>query len=300
MNTHTDRPREQTPTTTRPRGMAVLFLLTTLIVFLGVFVGLGTSQNSTAASTATPRQLYLNILAEPRTGLRLARLNSFLQTAPHSPLTASARIQSDVLAQHEKRAWSRFTHALYSVRLAPQAKQQALKRYIATWGVWTRKAEIAKARQKLRDLQTGAASKPPAQTPVRRSQFSSGPKEAFMAGAPIGAAPPRVILYPAKVEKPQPVAVQDVRVKSIKRPHYPGAARRNRVEGRVVLSLDIDERGHVARTRVVSISAPRYQKKFIRSAKHAARRARFYPKTVNGHPVARPNYLRAFTFKLEE
>ncbi len=291
------------PETPPNKGVLVLVLTAILTGFTGVYLSLRPAQSAPhkASPQPTARQIYLATLAESQTGLRLAKLRNLLGNGPNPQLSADISLQVNILGKYETLDWGQLTDSLYNLQMSRAEKQQALSHYLESWGIWTRKTEIAQIRKTrlTEDTQTDAQSLLRT-TPLRVSQFKGGQQGEFMAGAPVGAAPPRVILYPATPEKAPSPTVQDVRVKKVKRPHYPSKARRKGIESVVTLSLDIDARGHVARTHLVSITATRYQKNFIRAANRAARRSRFYPKTVGGHPVPRSNYLRVFTFKLDE
>lgn len=67
-------------------------------------------------------------------------------------------------------------------------------------------------------------------------------------------------------------------------PEYPDHARRRNIEGYVKLAFTINAKGRVENIQVVESSPPNV---FDRSARQAAARWRFNPRTENGVPVAR-------------
>lgn len=65
-------------------------------------------------------------------------------------------------------------------------------------------------------------------------------------------------------------------------PRYPEAAARRFLSGKVVLQLDIDEKGRVERAQAIRAAPPGY---FEASAERAFRAARFTPGLKDGRPV---------------
>ncbi|WP_405053885.1 energy transducer TonB [Variovorax soli] len=75
---------------------------------------------------------------------------------------------------------------------------------------------------------------------------------------------------------------------------YPGEARRAGIEGRVLVEMEVDERGNVARTMVVG-EAP---KLLADAAVSALTQWKFRPHTYRGAPV-KVRLRQPITFKLD-
>ncbi len=239
------------------------------------------------------RSTYLNALSEPDTGRRLARFDDFLNQFPNAPQRDAARAARDVLRQHEQAAWADYTKARYDLNLDQDGKSKALSTYIRTWGLIVRQSEITEMQNEVNDEYVLSFANAP-------SRFA-GNQETIMVGGerytPVRYAPPS----PRKINQVQtqtPRPAHMMKLRTDKAPTYPNKARRRGVEATVVLALDIDDKGRVRRTHVVSVDAPRYGKNFASAAKYAARRTRYYPKLENGQPVAVPGYQRTYRFKI--
>ncbi|XLW30440.1 energy transducer TonB [Litorimonas sp. RW-G-Af-16] len=89
------------------------------------------------------------------------------------------------------------------------------------------------------------------------------------------------------------------RVRKNSTPRYPRSAYRRNISGVVTLSLNIDADGDVAMTELVSVQAERYEKDFVKAAERAARKTRFYPKTINGEKVPARGILKRYRFERE-
>lgn len=271
-----------------------------LVIVSGVLFLMMRSENPREYSLKpeTPREAYLKILGETHTGLRLVRLQDFLEYTPTSADHARAKTARDILAKHEQIAWAKLTYALYDLNKSAAQKQQALTTYKTNWGIWSRKQDLPNLLQvTLPETETAKTTQYAPDS--HRSRFRKDGGDTMLAGEVPTAA---MIQPPTKkpyAKSKQPV-IKAARIKFAKRPRYPRRARRKGIEATVTLALDIDERGRVARTKVVSIHTPRYEDKFIRAARKAARGSRFYPRTINGKPVASSDYLRKYTFSSAE
>ena len=80
-------------------------------------------------------------------------------------------------------------------------------------------------------------------------------------------------------------------------PRYPRKAMRRKIDGLVVLNLNIDEKGRVALTELVEVKAERYGKDFVKAAERAALRTRFNPKMVGGRPTAATGIVKRYRFE---
>ncbi|MBL4870600.1 MAG: TonB family protein [Robiginitomaculum sp.] len=232
---------------------------------------------------------YQNIITEMRTGVRLARWRDFVKQSPENPYTKAARFQISALNVHEKSAWAQYSETLYEVK--SNAKDIALARalYISQWSDLNRQEQLS---IDMLDQPSKALSFKTAQ-----SIYNKGGNTNTLSGGPQGR---RVKIVPTLQNQKKSSrglkSVIDVTVKTARKPHYPRTAKRRGIGAIVILSLNIDARGRVVSTELISVKAKRYRGNFIRAAKRAAKSSRFTPKTVNGHPVSRDNYMRTYTF----
>ncbi len=292
----------------------VFFLLPSLIIAAGLLLAVSfrTPQAIPANQKITARQTYLDILGEPHTGLRLARLKDFIAHTPPNADTHRAKTGRDTLDVYEQNDWAHLTDFLYDIGKTPEHKNRAIADYKANWGVWNRQAELPKLRNA-----TGLAETQPTKytsgqmtdsvdgqnlpnysPSSRNSQYAKGRAEDVLAGETFT----NITVTNSTVPNhniPQPLATaqnRPVRVKFAKRPRYPRTAFRKGISGQITLALDINERGHVVRTTVISAKAPRYKDKFIRAARRAAMASKFHPKTEAGRAVATSRYVRKYKF----
>jgi len=270
-------------------SFAAVFLLAIALILLR-----SDKPQGFTAKPETPRQTYVNILGETHTGLRFVRLDDYITTLASNDNTNRAKTARDALATHEQMAWAKLTDALYDLNLSPSQKLDALSNYERHWGRWSRQEELPKLLAATIGADISSINTQYAPN-ARRSKFRKDTQETTLAGA----LPSAVIVDPPIKNtrtKSTDKTVQNVRIKYAKRPRYPRRARRKNIAATVTLSLDIDERGNVARTQVVSIQTSRYKDKFIRAARRAAMGSKFHPKTIGGRPVASHGYLRKYTF----
>ncbi|MEO8196452.1 MAG: TonB family protein, partial [Thermoanaerobaculia bacterium] len=158
-----------------------------------------------------------------------------------------------------------------------------------------RKTEIEKLNNKPQ------AATPPAAAPAVPAPAPEAPPEPAPAAEPVVETPGAAVAAPAQVvETPQvtaPQAPETPRVKegdlvrpgagvkppvlvSLTKPEYPAMARRLKVEGTVVVSLLVDENGHIAETRLESGVSQNVG--INEAALAAARSAVFSPATESG------------------
>ncbi len=312
MNERSDTGEIMTSAPVRRWAVVALLLMAVLAGFMGVYLGGQASPVGKTVKDNTARTTYLNILSEPHTGRRLVRLKEFSRTKDAETFSDILRLQISVLEAYESRDWAKVADSRFSNQIEPLDKQRILEDYIQNWGIWRHKDMIEPYKislEKQVEIWLETQKHTPARSPVIQplvkhvSRYKKGAEIEHMAGEPGGRAP-RIIFTPPPAPpvrpspKPAPVSnpVVDVRIKSAKPPSYPRKAARKHISAVVILSLDIDERGHVARANLVDVKAEKYGKKFVKAAKRAALRSRFHPKTINGKPVARPGYQRQYTF----
>ncbi len=275
--------------------------LSGLAIWLAVQHSPQTGQPTTEKS---PRQAYLEILGETHTGLRLARLKDFIAHTPSNIDTARAISRRDILGQYEQNAWARLTNVLYNLDKTRTDKTRALANYKTNWGVWNRQLALPGLLRAAGFSDTSKIETPPNNqadkdghilpdyTPNQSmSKFARTSQNIALAGDPSVRTAIRPTLLPTTSIQNRPV-----RVKFAKRPRYPSRAFRKGISGQVTLALDINERGHVVRTTVISAHAPRYKDRFIRAARRAAMASKFHPETVAGRKVATSRYMRKYRF----
>ena len=85
-----------------------------------VFVGRAHIRAQNAARILTLNQIqhtaYQDILSEMGTGVRLARWQDFIETAPESRYKQAARLHASVLNAAEQTAWAQYSEHIYTVR----------------------------------------------------------------------------------------------------------------------------------------------------------------------------------------
>ena len=295
----------------------IMFLLIPFLLGFGLWVATQTSpqtgpqtgpQIGQSDPKPSPRQAYLEILSEPHTGLRLARLDDFITHVPLNSDTARAKSRRDILGIYEQNAWADLTNVLYDLDKTREDKNRAVTDYKEKWGIWNRQIELPKLL-----WATGLSDRPrpnieaasnsqadndeyilanfnPNQT---ISRFAKGRHKTVLAGGPS--------FFMTASTSPNALSLRNgqnrpVRVKFAKSPRYPRSAFRNGISGQITLALDINERGHVVRTTVISADAPRYKDKFVRAAKRAAMASKFHPRTIAGQAVATSRYVRKYSF----
>ncbi len=251
------------------------------------------AQNAARILTLNQKQhtIYQSILAETHTGMRLARWHDFIEHAPVSKYTQAARLHAAALKPHEQAAWAHYSEYKYALRANSTETAQARQQYIDSWGT------LIRAKQLSPDAQSQSAKT--LNFEKEKSIYAQGGAADILTGAPYGRQE-RPTSYPRPHTQTaffQPR--QSLRIRTARKPHYPRAAKRRGISAEVILSLNIDERGHVVSTRLISVEARRYRGDFVRAAKRAARRSRFHPKVENGAPVRTSNYLRTYTFAAE-
>jgi len=238
---------------------------------------------------------YQSLSAETHTGLRLARLDDFLSQYANSSFGMAARSRRDALKVHEEKAWATLTDGFYDTEADEAMKTEAVKTYTDIWTPLHRPEQLKALNQVLPN-----DAVPNFNPNNRKSRFASGGNDKFLEGGPIVRIParPPVVVRPPEIERIARSRIVEPRIRgTAKRPSYPSRAKRRRIEADVVLELDIDDKGRVRQTRVVSVNADRYAKEFARSAQRAARRTRFYPQTEAGRAVPVSGYLQKYAFR---
>jgi protein TonB len=304
-----DIPLENDDETAQTSGrlwpLAVVVAGTAAIIALAFWFRPGTTLEPGDPLQAEPqaRAAYLQAIGETDPALRRARLRDFLNQNPENPRAPAAQAQLYVLDDAESRAWQATVSSAYDPGLTQDEKLAALDRFQQTWGRFLggRDAEIKALRTEVETAPEDAV-KPDRSLPDGPSPFPSNVPDTQLAGGPRPVfSPPPIIVRPTPTPAPRPVQpvaeIVPARERRSVKPRYPRNAERRGVEAVVTLSLNIDERGRVAMTEVVSVEAERYERDFIRAAERAAMRTRFYPKTVDGKPVAASGVRKRYRFE---
>lgn len=246
---------------------------------------------------------YRKAISEQNPALRRARLNDYLLTIENGPHENAVLAQLDVINRYELEDWETLQAIVYSLRSSPSNKESALEDYEAKWGsnlLGARDEELIRLREDI----LGASDN--TELPERR--FEGGPSpipnnlpDTELAGGPrpiITYVPPSRPIVPETSEQAV-VVTTPLRVRRNVTPRYPRKALRRNVEAVVTLKLNIDDRGRVAMTEVVSVEAERYERDFIKAAERAAMRTRYHPRTENGQPVAVSGVTKRYRFEAQ-
>jgi len=254
-----------------------------------------------AANTA-----YRKAISEQNPALRRARLNDYLLSIENGPHENAVLSQIDIINQYDRRDWDTLQETLYNEEIKQDAKVLALDAYEANWGgslLGARDEDIIRLRAEIMDeVQV-------LELPDR--SFEGGPSpipqtipDGELAGGvrpTVTYVPPtrRVFTRPVVPQTPvtREVETKPLRVRRNSTPKYPRKAQRRNIPAIVTLSLNIDDRGRVQMTEVISVEAERYEDDFIKAAERAALRTRYYPKEVNGEPVAVSGVRKRYRFE---
>ena len=314
-----DEPGDIEPALNRPSRLSVtwkaLIALIVLSALLFLFLHLYQTQNShqdpsnDTSQNAAISKVYRTAMSEPLAPLRRARLYDFVSTYPDSKYDRAAKAQLLVLNDEEARSWADVTNILYEPDSQRIERLIALDKYERKWGpsfLGGRDDDIKSIRENLESQTEQVPSRKlednPGiinQTPANKAQETSI-TDTELAGGPVIriAPPPRLVetIRPTQTRRPDLVIAPKVRRNSA--PRFPRRAERKGIEGLVILDLSIDESGRVKIAKLVSVEAREYQRDFVRAAQKAARRTRFFPKTVNGVAQPAANVRKLYRFAL--
>lgn len=271
---------------------AIIILVLTAFLVL-VFVARAHLKEQDAARILTLNQKqhtsYQDILREMHTGVRLARWRDFIQHEPDSKYTQAARLHASALTVHEQAAWAHYSEHVFTMPIDVDEIAYARLLYLNDWGNLLRADKLSRLEKVTSSNQLSLKA--------AKSIYRKGKINETLTGGPRGK---RVRAVRYERNKPSPkytrTTSREIKIKTARKPNYPRAAKRRKINAEVVLSLNIDDRGRVVVTKLVSVEAKRYRSDFVRAAKRAARRSRFYPQIVDGLPVNTSNYKRTYTF----
>ncbi len=310
-DTETDKTAEGQAEPVQEASRTAIFLAIAIGIALLVFVTIVSGDRSgkpsdLELSKAEQRADYLSALASSKAALRRARLTDLLNTYPDHKARNAIQAQLQVLDEKEASDWAHLTNILYDPESDDVQKTIALDHYIRDWGtnlVGGRESEIDRIRTELTPPETiqdedSATTPDPDFTPEDKANFSENVPSDVMAGGVVTItrgtyARPEII---ETRPRPQLTKIIDPEIRRNVTPRYPSKALRRNVGAVVTLSLYIDDDGDVEMTELVSVSAPRYKRDFVRAAERAALRTKFHPKRVNDRPVAASGVIRRYVF----
>ncbi len=261
----------------------------------------GASNGEAEVATRAERASYHTAISERDTDLRRARLRDFEITYSQSELLPAVRAQLAVLDAHETKDWAALTDVMFAPEADKITKLAAIQNYESKWG-----ASYLGGRDKdLRELREGLDIVPES-TPNRelkdvKSPIPTNVPDQVMVGGPRSVTPPpppRPVTRPAPT-RPAPAQTVEARVRKNVTPRYPRRAQRRNINAVVTLSLAVDADGEVQMAEVVSVTAERYAKDFVKAAERAAMRTRYHPKTVDGNAVPTQGVQKRYVFKMD-
>ena len=295
------------------RRLIILALL--LCVLILVIAAMGSTRSDPVSQhskdLAAQKQDYLAALAAPKPALRRARLMDLMQTYPLHERLSAIRAQLDVINAREAKDWAYLSDLFYDPDRDLVEKSIALDRYANLWGpalIGGRKDEVGFFRAALENAVPALAEfedgtitdELPDFAPSPESPISETVPDEQMAGA-LREVPRGTYIPPIRrpgFSSAEPVSTE-LRIRRNVSPNYPSRAERRGIEAVVTLSLFVDDDGDVEMIDVISVSAPRYEKDFVRAAKRAARRTRFHPRRENGRNVPTPGVIKRYVFQLD-
>lgn len=247
-------------------------------------------------------EAYRKAIFEQNPALRRARLNDYLLTIENAPHQEAVLAQLDVINHYEFEDWETLQAVVYSLRSSPEDKENAIQDYETKWGsnlLGARNDELTRLREDV--LGTENEDLPERSFEGGPSPIPENIPDTELAGAPrpvITYVPPSRPIAPETSEQ-SVVVTTPLRVRRNVTPRYPRKALRRNVEAVVTLKLNIDDRGRVAMTEVVSVEAERYERDFIKAAERAAMRTRYHPRTENGQPVPVSGVTKRYRFEAD-
>ena len=247
------------------------------------------------------RAAYLRAIGEPDAALRRARLRDFLNQNPEDGRADAAKAQLFVLDRAEADAWQATVDAVYAPRATEDARRAAVTAFQEGWGRYLggREAEVEALIAEI-DGMPDMPDAPDRALPDGPSPFGDVPADRLAGGPVIITRPAPPIYVPPTPSPSQPAQAAEIvpaRVRRNVTPRYPRNAQRRGVDGIVTLALNIDARGRVAMTEVISVEAERYGEDFVRAAERAAMRTRFHPRTIDGEPTEAVGVRKRYRFE---
>ncbi len=246
---------------------------------------------------------YRKAVAEMSAPMRRARLQDFGTTYPESGYIPVIEAQLDVINAREEQSWREVSEAIFNGKMSREEKLTALEGFEMNWGgslLGGRGEEIARIRGEIMET-IETPTLPDRTLKEGPSPIPKNIPDSELAGGPRSVAPPPVIIEPtAPIGDPVKVVELDIvhpKIRRNKRPRYPRKAQRKNISAIVTLKLNIDAKGKVRLTELISVEAERYEKDFIKAAEYAAMRTRFHPKTIGGKPTPAVGLVKRYRFE---
>lgn len=299
------------------KDVSRLKLIVALLIGLGVLIAVAiyssnrsSDGNPTIEATAEQYGIYARALSEPHPALRRARLLDFAQSYPDHDRKEAAEAQLAVIQQADDKDWLSLQEIIFDPVQTTPVKIAALDLYEEMWGsvlLGGREDDVKALRERLiatpeeepaiqEDNQDFTPEPDKFDDKIDGTQLAGGVvvvERTYIPPAPVRRAPPPTTNRELVITKP--------RIRKDRTPRYPSRALRRGVEAEVILALSIDDDGEVQMTEVVSVrTARRYRKDFIKAAERAALRTKYYPKKVDGEPVATTGILKKYIFEIQD
>ena len=285
-------------------------ILVGVAILAGVAIFSASNQpdvNPALETSADQYAIYTKALSEPHPALRRARLLDFINNYPDHERKPAAEAQLAIIQQADDRDWLSLQEVIFEPSQSKPAKIAALDLYEEMWGsvlLGSRETEVLELREQL-DKET----EPPEEQDDSGEDFTPQPDKfdasidgTKLAGDVVVAESSYTRSRPVIINRPNNPSIVDIKPPTLRkdrRPRYPSRAERRGVHAEVVLSLNIDDEGEVQMTEVISVSASKYRKDFVRAAERAALRTKYNPRTINGEPVATTGFLRRYVFRID-
>ncbi len=293
----------------QPAGWSVLpFILGALLaalVMFAVWLYIPTKQDTPGQTIETPasRAAYLVALSEANPAVRRARLMDYQGTYPDSDRNDAIESQLDVINTAELAEWETLSDSIYDESLQLSEKKEAMVNYEQRWNgaiLGGRGEELTALKQVL------GAAKPIDGLPDRSLEPGKSPIPDNIPSDRLAGAPPQMaVTFPIPTPPPPVPVVEEVkdvivqpRVRKNASPSYPRSAKRKKIGAVVTVSMVINDEGKVKEAKIFEIEAERYQRDFAKAAIKAAKKTKFYPKTINGKPVAARDVRKRYIFKI--
>lgn len=245
---------------------------------------------------------YRRALGETNVAFRRARLQDFIKVYPTHSRSKAAQLQLNIIDVQDDQDWNKLTELVYNPRLERAAKLSAIDLYNGKWRgglLGGRNEEIMRLKNEVLGMQD-ENSLPDRRLDINVSAIPQNIKDDSFLGAPQRETisierPAQQPTEPVAKIKDDPKVVMP-RVRRNATPKYPRKAYKRSIDAIVTLKLNIDAKGKVKMTELVSVEAERYEKNFIRAAERAAMRTRYHPKTIDGKAVPMSGFIRRYRF----
>lgn len=248
---------------------------------------------------------YRAAITEPSAAMRRARLTDFLSTYPRSGQARSAKALLQVLSAGEAEDWAALTQQVFDPDLSREEKLGFLDVYEESWGtslLGGRGDDINALREELsaeikkfpsRKMTEEKTSVPDT---IEATEMVGGPRPAQVKAPPLAPVTKDVAESLIEIDMKPKSRIVAPKLKKPSHPSYPRKAYRDKISALVTVSLLINEKGKVKDVRVLSVESERYQKDFAKASRRAAKKSRYYPKTVEGRPVATKGHVKRYRF----